>query len=62
MKRQLARILPAVFFALFSMSAASLAENTTPDELSKKERAIVPIAAFTASGNVPALKTALNQG
>ena len=62
MKKQLFGILTAVFFAFFSMSAASLAENTTPDELSKKEKAIVPIAAFTASGNIPKLKTALNQG
>lgn len=62
MKKQLSRILPAVFFAFFSMSVATLAENTPADELSKKEKAIVPIAAFTASGNIAKLKTALNEG
>jgi quercetin dioxygenase-like cupin family protein/alkylhydroperoxidase/carboxymuconolactone decarboxylase family protein YurZ len=62
MKRQLSRILTAVFFAMFAMSAASLAENITPDELNKKEQAIVAIAAFTAGGNIPKLKTALNEG
>ena len=44
------------------MSGVSMAQNITADELSKKEKAIVPIAAFTASGNITKLKTSLNQG
>lgn len=30
--------------------------------MSKKEKAIIPIAAFTASGNITKLKISLNQG
>lgn len=59
MKKQ---VLTTVVFAFFSISAVSMAQNITPDELSGKEKAIVPIAAFTASGNITKLKTSLNQG
>ena len=62
MKKQLLGVLAAVFSAFFSMSAISLAKDTAPDALSKKEKAIVPIAAFTAGGNISQLKTSLNQG
>jgi quercetin dioxygenase-like cupin family protein/alkylhydroperoxidase/carboxymuconolactone decarboxylase family protein YurZ len=61
MKTQLHVVLIAIFFVFFCMSSVSFAENTQ-DELSKKEKAIVPIAAFTASGNIDRLKTSLNQG
>lgn len=62
MKNQLSGVLTAVFCTFFCMSAVSRAENITTEELSKKEKAFVPIAAFTASGNLPQLKTSLNQG
>nr|WP_320012765.1 carboxymuconolactone decarboxylase family protein [uncultured Desulfobulbus sp.] len=45
--------------AFLSMNGISRAEDT---ELNKTEKAIIPIAAFTASGNLSGLKVALNQG
>ncbi|WP_412725129.1 (R)-mandelonitrile lyase [Alteromonas sp. D210916BOD_24] len=54
----------------FSMQAALLYcafiiqpyANSSPDRLSDRQQAIIPIAAFTASGNVVGLERALNEG
>ena len=59
---QLFGIFIAAFFAFFCMSAFSMAQNIRADALSKKDKAIVPIAAFTANGNITKLKIFLNQG
>ncbi len=62
MKRKISKIITALFLALFSIAAVSNAQNTGSDKLSIKEQKIVPIAAFTANGEISKLKIALNQG
>ncbi len=62
MKKYLFRILTTIFLTSLGMSTIAIAENSTSKELSKKEKALVPIASFTASGNIPKLKESLNQG
>lgn len=62
MKKHLFGVLTTVFLTSLSMSGISLAENASAEELSTTEKAIVPIASFTASGNIPKLKVSLNQG
>ena len=59
---QLIGVFIAASFVFFCMSGGSLAQNMAADELSKKEKAIVPIAAFTANGNITKLKASLHQG
>jgi quercetin dioxygenase-like cupin family protein/alkylhydroperoxidase/carboxymuconolactone decarboxylase family protein YurZ len=62
MKNHFFGILTSALLASFSMSGISLAEATAAIELSKAEKAIVPIASFTAIGDIPRLKASLNQG
>jgi quercetin dioxygenase-like cupin family protein/alkylhydroperoxidase/carboxymuconolactone decarboxylase family protein YurZ len=52
-------ILVVVLISIVSFSQAQAEENKT---LSAKEKVIVPIAAFTASGNMPKLEAALIKG
>ena len=47
---------------LSGMGSVSQAQTIKSEALSEKEKAIVPIAAFTASGDIGKLKPALNQG
>ncbi|MBI5584602.1 MAG: carboxymuconolactone decarboxylase family protein [Deltaproteobacteria bacterium] len=56
--------LPAVIFVLlFSCTAIAEAQNMDKIQtLSAKQQSIVPIAAFTANGDLPKLKTALSDG
>ena len=48
-----------ILLFILSISQARAEENQT---LSAKEKRIIPIAAFTASGNLPKLETALTEG
>lgn len=57
MKKQFFKLAAAMLFTTLGMNAMAGAE-----ELSRPERAIVPIASFTASGNLPRLKESLHQG
>lgn len=62
MKRIKSTITTGLLLGLLSVSSVSLAQESKPEKLSDKEAAIVPIAAFTAGGNLPQLKASLNQG
>lgn len=62
MRKIAATISAGVFVLLSGLSPVSPAQSVNPDVLSEKEKAIIPIAAFTASGNIGKLKPALDQG
>ena len=62
MKTQISGIMAMLFFAAFGMASPSSAENSTSEKLSKKDKAIVSIAAFTANSDIPKLKNALQLG
>jgi alkylhydroperoxidase/carboxymuconolactone decarboxylase family protein YurZ len=55
-------IVPALLFALFGITTISEALAETNKTLSARQKAIIPIAAFTATGNMPPLETALSHG
>jgi len=60
--KKVALVLTAIIFSLFtfaSVSAQNIAENHMLDA---RQKSIVTIAAFTAAGNLPQLKGALNEG
>jgi 4-carboxymuconolactone decarboxylase len=63
MKRQITAFLAVIFAFLFSFAA--MAEEHDMDKnqaLSAKQKGIIPIAAFTANGDMEKLKTALHEG
>ena len=62
MKTIAAHILMGGVVLLSGMGSVSQAQTIKSEALSEKEQAIVPIAAFTASGDIGKLKPALNQG
>lgn len=51
-----------IAFVLFSTLCNPLIAQNMENELSKKQRSIIPIAAFTAKGDMERLDTALNNG
>lgn len=62
MKTIAAHILMGGVVLLSGIGSVSQAQPIKSEALSEKEQAIVPIAAFTASGDIGKLKPALNQG
>ena len=62
MKKIAAHILTGGVVLLSGICSVSQAQTIKSEALSEKEKAIVPIAAFTASGDIGKLKPALNQG
>jgi 4-carboxymuconolactone decarboxylase len=54
------RIIPTLFVAVGCMASIAVAE--TNETLSARQKKIIPIAAFTASGNMSKLETALSEG
>jgi len=62
MKRKILKILATLFLAFFGISTVCQAQDTSMDKLSEKDQKIIPIAAFTASGELDNLKNALDQG
>lgn len=62
MKTIAAHILMGGVVLLSGIGSVSQAQTIKSEALSEKEKAIVPIAAFTASGDIGKLKPALNQG
>lgn len=56
------RILEPAMFLLFLMGGFAQAKAQQMDTLSKKQQAIVPIAAMTAKGDTEQLKTVLVEG
>ena len=62
MKTIAAHILMGGVVLLSGIGSMSQAQTIKSEALSEKEQAIIPIAAFTASGDIGKLKPALNQG
>ncbi len=62
MKKQFTQCLTGIFIAAFGMVGLSEAHAGKNEPLTNREKAMVPISAFTASGNMDQLKTALNDG
>ena len=62
MKKIAAHILIGGVVLFSGIGSVSQAQTIKSEALSEKEKAIVPIAAFTASGDIGKLKPALNQG
>ena len=63
MKKENAIFLVIVFAMMFGFAGISEAQNVDKNQaLSAKQRGIIPIAAFTANGDLEKLKTALNDG
>jgi len=63
MHRKITAFLALIFVSMFSLIAIAEAQNMDANQaLSAKQQSIVPIAAFTANGDLQKLKTALNEG
>jgi len=57
------RLLNLVFVCIVILTITAIPEaQTMQNHLNAKQRAIIPIAAFTAAGDLARLKTALNEG
>jgi 4-carboxymuconolactone decarboxylase len=62
MKRKITTILAGLLISLAGIAAPSEAQSMKTEGLNAKQNGIVTIAAFTASGDLPKLKTALTEG
>jgi 4-carboxymuconolactone decarboxylase len=62
MNKKITIILAGLFILLVSIVTISEAQTMKNEALNAKQKSIVPIAAFTASGDMQKLKTALNEG
>ncbi len=62
MNRNILIILAGLFISLAGIATLSEAQTVKSDGLNAKQKSIVPIAAFTAGGDMEKLKTALNEG
>lgn len=62
MKKQFTHCLTGLFILTFGIVGVSEAHAGKNEKLTDREKAMVPISAFTASGNMDKLQTALNDG
>ena len=62
MNKKITAFLAVLFASMFSFAAISEAQTMKNEGLNAKQQSIVTIAAFTASGDLQKLKTALNEG
>ena len=63
MNKKLTVILAGIFISVFNIVTISEALNMDKNQtLSAKQQGIIPIAAFTANGDMEKLKSALNEG
>jgi alkylhydroperoxidase/carboxymuconolactone decarboxylase family protein YurZ len=62
MNKKLTVSFAGILVSVFSIAAISEAQTTKNEGLNTKQEKIVTIAAFTANGDLPKLKTALNEG
>ena len=62
MSMKFSHLIAGIFLASLSLSFVSSAQAAPNQDLTAKQQGIVPIAAFTANGNMEKLKTALNEG
>jgi len=59
---KIAVMLASIFVVMFCIAAVSEAQTMKDEGLNARQKGIVPIAAFTASGDMEKLNTALNEG
>ncbi len=62
MNKKLAAILAGIFISVFGIVTSSEAQTMKSGGLDARQEKIVAIAAFTGSGDLPKLKTALSEG
>ena len=62
MNNRITAIVAGILISLFGIAAVSEAQTMKSGGLNAKQQRIVPIAAFTANGDLQKLKTALNEG
>jgi 4-carboxymuconolactone decarboxylase len=63
MNEKITAILAVILVSMFNFTAIAEGQNMDANQaLSAKQQSIVPIAAFTANGDLQKLKTALNEG
>jgi alkylhydroperoxidase/carboxymuconolactone decarboxylase family protein YurZ len=62
MNNKIAVMLASIFIVMFCIAAVSEAQTMKAEGLNARQKGIVPIAAFTASGDMEKLNTALNEG
>jgi 4-carboxymuconolactone decarboxylase len=62
MNKIIASILAVILITVFGMATLSEAQTMKSEGLNARQKSIVTIAAFTASGDLQKLKTALNEG
>ena len=62
MNNKIAVMLASIFVVMFCIAAVSEAQTMKDEGLNARQKGIVPIAAFTASGDMEKLNTALNEG
>ncbi len=62
MNRNILIILAGLFISLAGIETLSEAQTVKSEGLNARQKSIVPIAAFTAGGDMEKLKTALNEG
>jgi 4-carboxymuconolactone decarboxylase len=62
MNTKITVMLASILAVIFSIAAVSEAQTMKNEGLTAKQKGIVTIAAFTASGDLQKLKTALNEG
>ena len=62
MNNKITAMLASILAVTFSIAAVSEAQTVKAESLNARQKGIIPIAAFTASGDMERLKTALNEG
>ena len=62
MNNRITVVLAGILVVMFSIVAVSEAQTMKSENLNARQKGIVPIAAFTASGDMERLKTSLNEG
>ncbi len=62
MHKKMVAVLAGIILFAFSTTSITQAQTTDDQGLNSKQQSIVTIAAFTASGDLDKLKTALNEG
>jgi len=62
MNNKIAVMLASIFIVMFCIAAVSETQTMKAEGLNARQKGIVPIAAFTASGDIEKLNTALNEG
>jgi 4-carboxymuconolactone decarboxylase len=62
MNKKLTVVLVGTFLSVFSIATISEAQTMKNEGLNAKQERIVTVAAFTAKGDLPQLKNALNEG